>query len=235
MFRQFVVLSSVIAIWALGGAGAAQAQTGLTCVFEGRANVNDGHGHGIENSQPDALDPVFDVERGSFAFASGGGPVPFEAVCGGVVFGVPLVAVDAVITSSGFYDNIVCGTGFAHDLDGNSTRIDLLLGTVSLTNIGYEIMFRGGEGEINIGPDGAPSRAAVTELLPPDSHAPTHGPDGVGGGMHGVIDSSYTGEGEVDITPVAPDNCATAQQEGGDPFSDTDAFLVEGSFTLNGV
>jgi hypothetical protein len=135
--------------------------------------------------------------------------------------------------SDGFYDNIKCAQkGFAHDLDGDDTIVRV--GFFTLTNIGYEIMLKGGgNGDLRIGPDGAPSRAAVTELLPADSHAPLHGTDG--GGMHGAIDSSYTGEGVVHITPRAPDNCTTASQEAGDPLSDTDEFLVSGHFTLTGT
>ena len=219
MFRRVAVVLALTTLCALGGAGIAQAQTGLTCVFDGLSGQLT---PGIPNIVADA---GLDVERGAYNFSSTGGP--FSTVCGGIVFGVPVAAVNASITSSGFYDNILCGQkGFAHDLDGNSTTITLA-GFAQLTNIGYDIQFKGGgHGDLQIGPDGAASRAGASELLPADPAAPTHPADGVGGGMHGAIDSSYTGEGEVRITPVAPGNCVTTS---------VSAFEVSGSFTLTGT
>jgi hypothetical protein len=58
-----------------------------------------------------------------------------------------------------------------------------------------------------------------------------HAPDGNAGGMHGSVDSDFVGTGFVHITPQAPDNCATANDEG--TFNDTDGFEVIGYFTAH--
>jgi hypothetical protein len=226
------------------GVSSAQAQTAGVCIFDGLSGkLDDGHGHGIQNAQFDAS---IDIERGSYSFATGGGVGAIEAVCAGVFAGEPEVDINAEISSNGFYDNIICGTGFAHDLDGSGTVIGgttesvppvLDSNTISISGAGYEIPFVAGNGPLLIGPNGKPALAALTEQNPPfapDTHAPTHGPDGAPGtgppsGMHGDVVSAFTGVGAVHITPRAPDNCVNAAAEA-DGFNDTDEFLVSGFF-----
>jgi hypothetical protein len=165
---------------------------------------------GIENL---ANDPPLDVDRGSYSFSTGGGAGGLQAVCAGLFAGEPELDTDANIESDGFYDSIICGTGFAHDLDGDNTIVFgtsesvppvLDATTYSLGNAGYEIPFVAGNGPLLIGPDGKPALSGLSQNIASDMNAPTHGPDGVGGGMHGAVDSSYTGVGAVHITPRAP-------------------------------
>jgi hypothetical protein len=248
MFRRTAVLSFLVAALAAGLPAAAQAQgpAEVTCIFDGLSGkLDDGHGHGIQNAQFDAS---IDIERGSYNFSTGGGVATLEAICGGEIGGIGFVGLNAEITSSGFYDNKLCGTGWAHDLDGNSTSISFTSASVppllqarafSLTNIGYEIDFDAGNGPLYIGPDGGIPLSGLSEFFPADSHAPSHGADGVASGptpspfssMHQNIDSDWIGDGEVHITPRAPDNCLNAAAES-DGFNDTDEFLVSGSFTM---
>jgi hypothetical protein len=219
-------------------------------VFDGLSGkLSDGHpGHGIENAQFDAS---LDIERGSYSFSTGGGVGTIQAVCAGVFAGEPEIDLNAQIISNGFYDNIICGTGFAHDLDGDNTIIGGVTDTpnvppvldggeaYTLGNIGYEVPFIDRDGPLLIGPDGKIPLAGLTEAgiwpFGNDTHAPLHGADGVAGGpfsaQHGLVDSDYTGRGDVHITPRSPDNCFNAFAEDG-VFNDTDEFLVSGHFTI---
>jgi len=263
MLRCIGVLASLAVVAAML-AGTAQAQTTVTCVFTGLSgtlnagtSAHGSHGHGIQNAQDDALDPATDVERGSYNFQTG---PPAAATCGGTFNGIPVPATTAVITSSGFYDNIVCGTGFAHDLDGSGTSITagaIVISPALGDHFGYEIKFKEGEGKLWIGPDGKPSKAGATELLPPDLDATypggVHGvhdqdgasPSSAGWGlMHGDVVSNWIGDGHVDIKPgpssavppPAQDNCVNQVNETGvdnvaPGYNDTDQFRVTGYFT----
>ena len=268
MYRLIGVLTSLVVVAVMfAGVSPAQAQieTSVTCVFEGLSGtLNAGtsahgvHGHGIQNIGSELnRGELLDIERGSYSFTTEGGAA--EAVCAVEFNGLALVEDNATITSDGFYDNILCGTGFAHDLTGDGTEISngtwLQIGPGEL---GYDIWFKKGVGDLIIGPDGRPSYAGLTETLPPDQQVAAHGAhdpdadtdgDGTvegGEGMHGDIESEYTGDGLVVIEagnqtlPTIPgvtpqdDNCRNERDpEAGnlDQFGDTDDFQVEGYFT----
>ena len=257
MLRRIGVLTSLVVVAVMfAGISSAQAQipnTGI-CIFEGLSgtlnagtSAHGAHGHGIQNIASDIanLTPN-DVERGSYNFTTAGGAA--TAVCAGVFNGAPVVEPNASITSDGFYDNILCGNGFAHDLDGDGT---VVAGTtdpnlqIGPGEAGYEIPFHGGEGPLFIGPDGKSPLAAHTDNLPPDNQPGSgglhgdHDPDGNQGPpppanpRHGNVVSAYTGIGWVAIEPQLPDNCVNAQNpEAGnlDQFGDTDGFTVQGFF-----
>jgi hypothetical protein len=248
MLRRIGVLTSLAVVAVMfAGVSSAQAQTAGVCVFTGLSGTlkaGDGthtpannENHGIENIQADVSRGLagsfgLDVERGSYQFSTG---APAAADCVGLLNGVPTVALDTTITSNGFYDNIVCGTGFAHDLDSSGTTFAALnVGpNAGQDDAGYEIPFVAGNGPLLIGPDGKPPLAALTELLPADNieggaHG-VHAADSNGGtAMHGNVVSDFVGTGAVHIAAVAPDNCGTANDEG--TLNDTDSFEVTGFF-----
>lgn len=269
MLRRIGVLASLAVIAAMfAGVSTAQAQlTAGVCIFTGLSGELDrGDGNGIQDAVPDVGDGLIDVEHGNYFFSTDGGAGDI-ATCAGV-FDVPAqignqpLVTDVSITSNGNYDNIVCGTGFAHDLDGAQTQVNgqLADGTpVSISGAGYEIPFVAGNGPLIIGPGGGvqtPALAEATSLLPRDAGAPSHAFDGTGAGLlageeHGFKTSNYTGVGAVHITPgVAPafdpgnpqgqlqrDNCLSSPANvpnAGDPAGFTDSFEVAGFFVAAG-
>jgi hypothetical protein len=221
MLRRIGVVASLAVVAAMfTGVSPAHAQTAGVCIFNGLSGQLQ---PAIPNSIPDAS---FDVERGTYNFSGNG-------TCAALLAGVPVIGTSP-ITSVGDYDNISCGTGFAHDLDGNGTSFPGL-GVSPSNPAGYEIPFFFGTGPLLIGPAGKPPLARFTELLPPDAAAPTHPADGVGGGMHGLVLSNYVGHGVVQIVPGTaqppnPPNENCIEPSPPDPDGDTDQFVVNGFF-----
>jgi hypothetical protein len=108
------------------------------------------------------------------------------------------------ITSNGDYDNLVCGTGWAYDLGGDTTTTvtpdDSSFPTIQ--GVGYEIVFAGGTGPMRIGEGSATAPSALGQPLA----------------------GNYVGAGVVNILPDnAPPavGCATAP---------VDQFVVNGGF-----
>jgi hypothetical protein len=213
------------------GVSSAQAATAGACVFTGLS------GSLTPDIPPVSGDILPDVERGSYNFSTGGATAPVPATCAGVFNDVPLV--DGVsITSSGFYDNVACGTGTAHDLDGNGTTVTGLTTGISITGAGYEIVFAGGNGALQIGGQAGAVSDAL-EALPddpvqgdqqaqgtPDGDGAYHGVSGATGldSTHEGNSSDFTGAGVVNITPVAPGNCVNVA---------VDEFEVAGFFVAS--
>jgi hypothetical protein len=257
--RLVLPLAAVAVTMAAASAAQAQAGVDLTCIVNGNATVEAGlsthwgDGHGVQNVSDDITDfPAgLDVERGGYNFTA---TEMNEFACSGTLQGTVFAGITGTLHSEGYWDMLTCGTGYAHDLDGSNTSMTFLNGLVTLGTggngvIGYEITFNAGTGHLRVGPDGAPSQAGMFEALPADSD-PTY-PGGVHGkhdadgdavrgsslgwsAMHDDMDSTFTGTGSINITPTAPDNCATAQSEGTTNYNDTDAFDVAGSFTISG-
>jgi len=211
MRRRVGVLASLLVVAAMfAGVSTAQAQTEV-CVFEGVAVLDPG----IQNISDDLGDPdPFDIEQGEYIF---------DGECAGT--GVE-------IHSDGYYDNILCGSGFAHDLDGSGTAVGVLGGW------GYEILFAGGVGALFIGPAGRDP--LVNQLsgdlgIPDGDHQdvdpPEDDPDNADH-VHGPVESGFTGHGAVWITPgdgsvppsEDPDNCISSDD------GTTDQFRVAGYF-----
>lgn len=240
MLRRIGVLASLAVVAAVfAGVPSAQATNhpavgdGAVCIFGGLSGSLDstatGTGDGIPNIIPDLQSPLgvlHDVEHGSYEFHT-----VEDANCV-VKLGNTVTPVDdAKIDSDGYYDNIACGTGFAHDLDSSGTWVrSASLGIAFGTDpdnsehsdpAGYEIPFAGGVGPLLVGPDGKPALAGATESLPdaPAAHGGAqHGPDGEWGDdppstgetddfsdAHGDVISNYVGTGLVQITPGAKD------------------------------
>ena len=222
MLRRIGVLTSLAVVAVMfAGVSSAQAQTAGVCVFTGLSGQLT---PGIEDASAD--DGVIDIERGSYNFTSGGTTPDVPATCAGVFDGTPQV--DQVdITSNGFYDNIVCGTGWAHDLDGSGTTVTGLTTGISIgpNEAGYEIPFVAGNGPLLIG--GPTATVDASELLPADpgrgSHSTATGLDAT----HAGVSSSFTGVGFVHITPDSAqgDNCVASTGD-----AETDAFEVAGFF-----
>jgi hypothetical protein len=205
------------------GISTASAQTAGVCVFNGLAGT-------LTPSIPNALnDPgLIDVEQGSFTYTGNG------ATCAGVFNGSPQVDQNVAINSAGFYDNLICGTGFAHDLDGASTTVRGSTG-LDASGTGYEIPFVGGVGPLLIGGvDNAVATALGSSSVAKAAGMPDHaGVTGADGG-HGAAAGPYSGLGVVQITPgaagaSADENCITPAGAGGGD-GDTDAFQVKGFF-----
>ena len=237
MLRRIGVLASLAVVAAMfAGVPSAQAQTTAgVCVFTGLA----GGLTPIPNITADVGTP--DIERGTYSFSTAGGGT---AACAGVFAGAPDVVTteDGTlgIDSDGYYDNIYCGTGWAHDLNGSDTTVRVRATT--LNTVGYEIPFVAGVGPLIIGPDDAPATAAASELITAGDHTghvtandvgdedqshgtPTDGKDSkfVGGG--GVVISAGSGE-----PPTVPhDNCFNAD-DGDSLPNHTNEFLVAGFF-----
>jgi hypothetical protein len=251
MFSRVAGLASLTVVAALFvGAPTVQAQTGLTCVFSGQSGHLNPDIQSIASDNPlgDPQGP-FDIETGDYDFAGTGS-------CGGMVRNIPVVMANATFTSVGSYDNIKCGTGFAHDLDGSGTNISAvnLLGgntvgigpaTVGGTNIGYEIFFRGSAGDLVIGPDGRnPTVNLVEPLLPDDNDADGAGPDidrttvhsDSGRRPHPAVDSDYSGSGHVHIVPGAvPAPAGNGNPADGNCIdTSVDQFKVNGYFVIAG-
>lgn len=222
MVRRIGVIASsaVLAGMAIGSAPA-QAQTDAVCVFEGLVGTVT---PSIPNALPDALDGnPLDWEQGSYSFSG-------TAACAGAWAGSFEVEPTFRINSQGYYDNLICGTGFAHDGDGSSTTMSS--GRVTLSGIGHQIDFVNGHGELYIGPTGAPSHARAAGA---PNHVGATGSDA----FHGPISSAYVGRGDVEITPgrdsdppAARDNCMTSAgtPPGGD--GNTGSFEVKGHFGI---
>ena len=219
MLRRIGVLASLAVIAAMfAGGSSAQAATAGVCVFEGLAgNLNPG----IQDAVPDVLSaPVgpLDYEQGTYHYGGDTG------VCAGVFNNAPQVSPATSITSDGEYDNILCGTGFAHDVDGSGTVISGNGISIGPNAAGYQIPFVGGVGPLLIGPNGAPNLSRVAGA--PDT----------GTAEDGNISSSYVGAGLVQITPgndadapTARDNCLLS------PDGKTDSFQVKGFFVAAGL
>lgn len=226
MLRRIGVLASLAVMATMfAGVQSASAQTAGVCVFEGLAGT-------LDPAIPNILtDLSVDAEGGRYVYGGNTG------VCAGIFEGTPQVATDVSINSEGYYDNLLCGTGNAHDLDGNGTTVDNGAG-ISVTGAGYQIPFVAGVGPLLIGPSGAPS---IAGLVPGVTGVTSHAASGATGAdaNHGAVSSDYTGLGVVQITPgaaglSADENCITPPGvAGGD--GDTDAFQVKGFFVAAGL
>jgi hypothetical protein len=204
MLKRIGVLTSLAVVAVMfAGVSSAQAATAGVCVFSGLA----GELTPIQNAQPDLEDlgqpgnPLpapLDFEQGGYKY---GHSNPGGATCGGVLNGnlvVPSLG-NGTITSDGYYDNIICGTGFAHDIDGSDTH---LIGAGNdITGVGYQIPFVAGVGPLLIA-DGAPNLAGLL--------APNHGAGANDDETHADASTTdpntgltYTGAGLVQITPGA--------------------------------
>ena len=248
MLRRIGILASLAVVAAMfAGVQSAQAQgpTAGVCVFSGLA----GGLTPIPNITADTATPS--VERGTYSFSTAGGGT---AACAGVFEGTAGVATTPnglTIDSEGYYDNIYCGTGWAHDLNGNGTFVRITQTIppspgATITGAGFEIPFVAGVGPLLIGPDDAPATAAASELIPPsgdDDHSSHVTADDVGteDENHGPLggdgkDSAYVGGGAVVISagrgepPTVPhDNCFN-QDNGNSLPNHTNEFLVAGFF-----
>lgn len=198
MLRRIGVLTSLAVTAAMfAGVSSAQAQyEQAACVFTGLSGAL---------VDPIPPPPAGLGQVGSYDFTG-------RANCAATLTGGGQITPDAdgentTITSAGTYDNIACGTGWAYDLGGDgSTVVDPDAGA-PISNIGYEIFFGGGNGNLVIGEGNA--------------NAPSANGAALGGG--------YTGDGVVHITPQnrqPPNNvgCATAP---------TAQFEVAGSFAAD--
>ena len=242
MLRRIGVLASLAIVATMfASVSAAQAQTAGVCVFEGlTGNLTPAIEGAVEDATtgPDgtAALPLVDIEQGSYTFQTGS---TAGAICAGLEGGAPFItnpANPATINSAGNYDNIVCGTGFAHDLNGDGTSIngqDLLSGrTVSLGGpadpAGYEIAFAGGVGALRIGPGGTPSivGAAAAAYSAVGVLGTWTAPSGHE--AHGNLVSNYTGAGVVQITPdpFPAANCVTTAAPD---------FQVKGAFVAQNI
>jgi hypothetical protein len=256
MYRRIAVVASlaVLAAMFVGSSTASASHAtgnGGVCVFTGLAGgLNPPIQNALEDlGVPDNIDVLgaLDIERGSYNFSGG-------ATCVGKV-GTKVFAPipdpqpddplnglqNVTITSNGFYDNIICGTGFAHDQPGTNTNVTRTsglmvdVGTVpptietsgtgpTITGVGYEILFVAGNGPLLIGLP-APLNNLSAAVTGTGAH---HAHPGVSGG--------YVGAGAVHITPgdrlstdplnpTNPDNCINL---------DTDTFEVAGGFVAVG-
>ena len=236
MLRRIGVLASLAVVAAMfAGVSTAQAQvppTAGVCIFTGLSGQLQ---PGIENAVPDVNDLLVDVERGTYNFGGSG-------TCAGLLNGVPTTG-SFPITSAGSYDNIVCGTGFAHDLDGSGTTL-AALGVDANNPAGYEIPFVAGNGPLLIGPEDKPALAGATDVLGGVTGVEgTHPADGKAGtgtsSLHGDVRSNYVGAGAVNIIPGTngplsgqPPNENCTEPAGFQPGEDgdTDQFAVTGFF-----
>lgn len=227
MLRRIGVLASlaVVATMFAGISSAQAAPSAGVCVFQGLAGTLT---PAIPNAVPDLTDggSPLDVERGRYIYNGTG------ATCAGVFEGSPDVG-NVAINSAGYYDNLICGTGFAHDLDGNETSVvgTGTLGTsINVTGAGYQIPFVAGVGPILIGPNGAP---ALPGIVTPGTHSGATGADA----NHSAVSSAWTGAGVVQITPgrdtdapATRDNCITPAGTPAGNDGNTGSFQVKGFF-----
>jgi hypothetical protein len=237
MYRRIAVLASLAVVAAMFvGSSTANAShetgNGGVCVFTGLAG---GLSPQIESIQsdignpPDPIDAITSIERGSYQF---GGDATCAGRVGPRVFAPnPTVSLtNARITSNGFYDNILCGTGFAHDHTGANTNVAVTSGVVvdtstvpptvnpngsgpAITGVGYEIPFVAGNGALLIGLP-APLNNLSAAVTGTGAHHP-----------HPGVSGGYVGAGYVHIQPRAPGNCVT---------TDVSAFDVAGAFVAVG-
>jgi hypothetical protein len=233
MYRRIAVLAS-LAVMAAMFVGSSTANAALgdggVCVFDGLAG-------GLTPAIQDTVNDVtggnpLSIERGGYTF---NGDATCVGTVGGTVF-APTAGPDNVdLSSVGNYDNIVCGTGTAHDHDGDLTSVTAVSGTgvgASIRNVGYEIPFVGGNGPLLIGL-GTNISGAVHDLGAVTGHeGPAH--------AHAPTSGNFAGVGAVHITPgdrrdpVAPadsDNCIA---DNGDGDGGTNTFEVAGAFIAAG-
>jgi hypothetical protein len=196
MYRRMAVLASlaVMATMFVGSSTASAAE--VACVFTGVAGNlvdNQNGAAGIPSIQKDLTNPAYqtaadprDIEVGTYNYSG-------AATCAGTVNGQTLTAAanNATITSAGVYNNELCGTGWALD-DGQPSQTSVTAsvtpsGTATAVNIGYEIRFVAGNGQLEIGDKAA-------------SGAPNH---------TGSIASDWTGTGAVHIQPKGG-NCGNS-------------------------
>jgi hypothetical protein len=188
MLRRIGVLASLAVVAAMfagtSSASAAAGDAGV-CVFTGVSGTLTPSIPGIQADISDiATNPltVVDIEQGGYNFQG------TNVLCAGVFNGTPVTPLDPVtLTSAGDYANILCGTGWASDLDGSGTTLASPgIGTVS--NVGYQIPFVAGNGPLVIG--------AGVSTAPPTLGDP--------------ITGDYVGAGAVHITPQnLPGGCST--------------------------
>ena len=88
-------------------------------------------------------------------------------------------------------DSVLCGTGVAHDVDGDQTTV------FGGDGLGYEIPFIAGVGPLLIGPTGAPS---IAWLSGTGAHFDPTDPDPEDA-IHAPVSGDYTGLGVMQITP----------------------------------
>ena len=199
-------------------------QTPSVCVFTGLSGSLTPDIQSIESDLL-ALTPL-DVERGDYNFSTG---APLNTACAGEFNGNPRVEQSGTIVSHGSYDNILCGTGFAHDLDGDGTAVSFASGNGiggSADPIGYEIPFIAGQGPMLIGPKG--DRPSLVQLA--TGNPLLTSTDTVNSGpqqdpFRRPVGGNYTGVGFVNIVPVnLPGGC---QSQPVDQFTVTGFFIVE--------
>lgn len=232
MLRRIGVLASLAVVAAMfaGVPTASATHNAGVCVFTGVAGnlTDEGGSGGIPNAIPDALDTnPLDIEQGKYTYNSSDGGT---AICAGEFGGqAPVIANPATISSTGSYDNIVCGTGFAHDIDGSQTQITAGVGSIPAGSAGYQIPFVGGVGPLLIGPNGAPNLAGLVPGV--TNHTDTTGADAT----HGAVSSQYVGAGVVQISPgrasnTSPshDTCVLPSVTPPGTTGDTDEFEVKG-------
>jgi hypothetical protein len=242
MYRRIAVLASlaVVAAMFVGSSTASasdRAGESFTCVFDGLAG---GLSPQIESIQDDIGSPpnpigALDIERGSYGFGG-------NAICGGKVGSTVFAPIpnptptnptaglqNVTIRSNGFYDNIICSTGMAHDQTGAATFVTVTspglvvdVGTIPpeigatppgpITDIGYEIPFVGGNGPLLIG------------MPSPLNNLSAAGAGSGGHHPHPGVGGAWVGAGFVHIQPSAG-NCVTTH---------VGAFDVAGAFTAHG-
>jgi hypothetical protein len=247
MLRRIGVLTSLAVGAAMfAGVSSAQAADAGVCVFDGLAgnleNEDPLTSEGIPPASVDATDAngPLDIEQGTYNFSSSGGAL---AQCAGVFKTSTVVfpPTNVTITSAGFYDNIVCGTGTAHDLDGSGTTVTSAVPPISITGAGYEIPFSGGVGPLLIGPG-----PVISNEIPGVNQHGTGATDDGLDDSHDNRQSLYNGLGLVQITPgrddatppsaanlTSRDNCVDPRPGPG-PKPGVDEFEVKGYFVAYG-
>lgn len=197
MLRRIgVVTSLAVTATMFAGVTSAQAQAGdefAVCVFDGLSGQLD---------PPLEQPPGSMGQHGSYSFTGDANCAAREA--DGDVLAPDADGANVTITSNGEYDNVVCGSGWAYDLGGDTTTTvtpdDPAFATIQ--GVGYEIMFAGGTGPMRIGQGAATAPSAGGQELAGD----------------------YVGAGVVNILPdtAPPDvGCANAP---------VDQFIVTGAF-----
>jgi len=225
MLRRIGLPASLAVVAAMfAGTSSASAQdTAGVCVFEGLAGTL------TPDIEPILTNPSLNFEQGAYGYTGD------TAACAGVFDGQPEVSAEVQIDSAGLYDNILCGTGFAHDVDGSDTTVEgtSLVGppvdpdgadTISIGpgEAGYEIAFVAGVGALRIGAPGQ-SLSAV---------APVHDDGSDPDERHDPITSNYTGAGIVQIAPgTGPETALSQNCIAADPVQ---AFQVAGFFVATG-
>jgi hypothetical protein len=191
--RIATLTSLLVAVGISAGAAPAHAQG--ACVFTGTAGLDPG-------LPAVAADLALDIEQGSYYFQG-------EAVCAGVMGGF-VFAGPTTIFSDGFYDNLYCSTGLAHDTSGAGTTL------VPVDDVGYMITFVGGAGTLLLGAGTVPDIPAIG--------LGSHSDGGTGSGAHGLVTGRLRGSGAVTITPSDDGNCVTSNAGG---FNATGAFVAQ--------